>query len=169
MGPLPNGLTNGVQTGVTITTTSYYRGHYIANPNFMHRKEGKFLTGSITVSAWNGIAIWIKVPATRQKLLMAPYGPGVVAQLVPPPAPKGKAPAPVGAAIINGWPPANPYALPSRKSFTVSLMKQIANIGKGCYTHIQRRSVLSADGAGGMPTVRQQGDLDYRMKACEHQ
>ena len=68
----------------------------------MHRKEGKFLTGSITVGAWNGIAIWIKEPVTRQKLLMAPYGPGVVAQLVPPPAPKGKAPAPVGAAIVNG-------------------------------------------------------------------
>ena len=110
----------------------------------MHRKEGKFLTGSITVSAWNGIAIWIKEPVTRQKLLMAPYRPGVVAQLVPP-APKGKAPAPVGAAIINGWPPANPYALPSRKSFTVSLMK-VANIGKGCYAPYQRRSVLSADG-----------------------
>ena len=111
----------------------------------MHRKEGKFLTGSITVSAWNGIAIWIKEPVTRQKLLMAPYRPGVVAQLVPP-APKGKAPAPVGASDHQWMASSESICSSIQEVFHCESDEAGCEHWKRLLRSYQRRSVLSADG-----------------------
>lgn len=101
---------------------------------------------------------------------MAPYGPGVVAQLVPPPAPKGKAPAPVGASD-HQWMASSESICSSIqevfhcesdeagcehwKRLLRSISTQISAISRWC----GKPAVIY--GAGGMPTVRQQGDLDY--------
>ena len=123
---------------------------------------------------YNGIAIWLKEPVTRATLMAAPYGAGAVLQLVPPPAPKGKAAAPIGAAIIPHWPPAGPNDLPTRKQFAMSLMRQVGYVGVSQtllsqMAHVSTRTCgkpAAVFGAAGMTVTRVDQDIDDQIQAC---